>query len=56
MKNYPSNRTPGGANLGGKVSFGPAFSNGDAEEADEELRDEEGGVHENVALRRRSLG
>ena len=26
MKNYPSNRTPGGANLGGKVSFGPAFS------------------------------
>ena len=26
MKNCPSNRTPGGANLGGKVSFGPAFS------------------------------
>ena len=27
MKNCPSNRNPGGANLGGKVSFGPAFSN-----------------------------
>ena len=26
MKNCPSNRTPGVANLGGKVSFGPAFS------------------------------